>query len=400
MVATQGLPGFLVWHLEALGADPSGTASGFLGVDGAEIVEGWNAGWPAMFEERAAQVLSQSYFAAPSGLVLVGITQPLAGAAVNGVITIDARVVHKTEAYHACQCGKTVVTEIWIDGQIVAQVPPPAPDCPVPLPALSAVPFSFDTRVLPEGPHTLTVLARDGCVPVPPDEVLHRNADTLTFRVDRTAPVIQVTSPDVDPARPGTQVYAGDIILWQSSDPGGAVVGPGEGRMPSLQGHYRQPILAVDQAGNLTRVDVEVIPGPDSDLNGNGIPDAWDAAHLAGVDAGGDADPDGDQATNRSEYITGTDPKSADSVFRVTFAGGDRIEVGFFARSASGVGYGGRQRFYTLESTASLAHPEWKEDPEYRRIPGQDREIRYETAPLEPGRFFRVRVELERADGR
>lgn len=399
-VATQGLPGFLVWHLEALGADPSRTTSGFLAVDGTRIVEGWNAGWPAMFEERAAQVLSQSYFAAPSGLVLVGITQPWAGSAVNGVITIDARVVHKTEAYHACQCGKTVVTEIRIDGQIVAQVPAPAPDCPVPLPALSAVPFHFDTRVLPEGPHTLTVVARDGCVPVPPDEVLHRNSDTLTFRVDRTAPVIQVTSPDVDPSRPGMQVYAGDMILWQSTDPGGAVVGSGEGRMPSLQGHYRQPIPAVDQAGNATAVEVEVIPGPDSDINGNGIPDAWDAVHLAGVDAGGDADPDGDRATNRSEYIAGTDPKSADSVFRVTFAGGDRIEVGFLARSAHGVGYGGRQRFYTLESTASLTSPEWKEDPEYRRIPGGDREIRYETAPLEPGRFFRVRVELERVNGR
>ena len=63
-------------------------------------------------------------------------------------------------------------------------------------------------------------------------------------------------------------------------------------------------------------------PQPDlTDLDGNGLPDAWERANFLvcnGVDPA--ADPDGDGYTNRDEWWAGSDPNDARSVFRIDSA--------------------------------------------------------------------------------
>jgi MBG domain len=72
----------------------------------------------------------------------------------------------------------------------------------------------------------------------------------------------------------------------------------------------------------------------------------------AGADA---ADFDGDMVSNLSEYIFGTDPTTADSGQLLTLgssSGG--LELSFTARAASGAGYAGLTRTYTLQTTTTL----------------------------------------------
>ena len=56
------------------------------------------------------------------------------------------------------------------------------------------------------------------------------------------------------------------------------------------------------------------------DSNNNGLPDAWELAHGFALDNPNtaSADPDHDGTTNMQEYLAGTDPHSAASVFRVS----------------------------------------------------------------------------------
>ena len=61
-----------------------------------------------------------------------------------------------------------------------------------------------------------------------------------------------------------------------------------------------------------------------TDVNTNGLPDGWEIQHFGalGVDPSADADRDG--TTNLMEYLAGTNPNSAQSVFHPqgTFSGG------------------------------------------------------------------------------
>ena len=53
-----------------------------------------------------------------------------------------------------------------------------------------------------------------------------------------------------------------------------------------------------------------------TDSDGSGLPDAWEILHFGHLGVDPDADPDHDGATNLMEYLAGTDPNSAASVFR------------------------------------------------------------------------------------
>jgi len=74
-----------------------------------------------------------------------------------------------------------------------------------------------------------------------------------------------------------------------------------------------------------------------ADSDGDRMPDLWEMAH--GLDendpADGDEDADGDGANNRDEYLAGTDPGEAASVFRVetVWLGAEGVELEFLAVS-------------------------------------------------------------------
>jgi hypothetical protein len=56
---------------------------------------------------------------------------------------------------------------------------------------------------------------------------------------------------------------------------------------------------------------------PDADLDGNGLPDAWETRYFGATHDSAASDFDQDGSTNFAEFKAGTDPASADSVLRI-----------------------------------------------------------------------------------
>jgi len=66
----------------------------------------------------------------------------------------------------------------------------------------------------------------------------------------------------------------------------------------------------------LIEVIYPVTPTSVTDVNGNGLPDGWEIQNFGALGVDPNADPDHDGETNLMEYLAGTDPNSAGSVFR------------------------------------------------------------------------------------
>jgi hypothetical protein len=136
-----------------------------------------------------------------------------------------------------------------------------------------------------------------------------------------------------------------------------------------------------------------------SDADMSGIPDAWEITQFGGngvQGAGAGDDPDHDGVPNSQEYTAGTDPNDPVSRplidTRVT-AGG--VEVSFLTIEATGAGYLGRSRLYTLERCTSLAQGVWEGVTSATDLPGQNQTLAYlEPASAMNGSTYRVRIEL------
>ena len=127
------------------------------------------------------------------------------------------------------------------------------------------------------------------------------------------------------------------------------------------------------------------------------------------LDAAARLDLDGDGKNAYEEYIAGTDPNSATDYFAILLTSGqppNTSSMTLLSQSPSegltieipthiaGPLYQGRQRYYTLESTASLALPEWLPITGFDNCPATGETLRYTIPFTQPTAFYRVRVEL------
>jgi hypothetical protein len=295
-VASNGLPAQELYVLQQIGATAEQIAevtAATIAADPYVVAAGVPAAVDPMFQPVADFYTVHSQTVAPGGVVLPAVTKPLGGRAVRGTIAIEGRVVHKKEASVWCGCGPTIITQVQIDGQQppLSSVPyPPGPYCPAPpVPPPQAVPVSLDTTTLPDGAHTVTVLARDsGQCPPMADPREHMNSDSITFYVDNTPPTITVTSQDIEPQTPGIQVTAGDTVAYTAADPlvngySSGLVDPGQGAYATadLPGRFTWTLRVADRAGNSGQAQVDVV--------GPVIPSNYQL-HCAAVTCGGAVD--------------------------------------------------------------------------------------------------------------
>src|SRR5262249_2503477 len=87
--------------------------------------------------------------------------------------------------------------------------------------------------------------------------------------------------------------------------------------------------------------------GPDTDLDGEGLPGAWQFQYLASTNPMAAADPDGDGLTNLQEFRAGTNPNRASSTLRISSVASSNGILRMRFESVAG-------KAYQLEHTATL----------------------------------------------
>ena len=93
-------------------------------------------------------------------------------------------------------------------------------------------------------------------------------------------------------------------------------------------------------------------PDTDNDL----LPDSWELHWFTNLSTAGlNTDSDGDDLTDRQEYVLGTDPTHPNPglSLQVRLVGGT-FEVSFQGQAAAGPGYQNAERHYRLESSTDL----------------------------------------------
>ena len=130
--------------------------------------------------------------------------------------------------------------------------------------------------------------------------------------------------------------------------------------------------------------------------------DTWRSAHFSAAEiSGGLADDtddfDGDGFDHVEEYTFGTDPKVFTSSILVgTAAPSGHFNLSFLARTATGAGYAGRTRKYTLEKTTNLADPDsWLGVAGYGDIVGAGQTISASLPLVPPRTYFRLSARVE-----
>jgi hypothetical protein len=170
----------------------------------------------------------------------------------------------------------------------------------------------------------------------------------------------------------------------------------------SGEGLRSATVLAVS-VGTGTRLLNQTVPGSTggyagSDANANGIADDWEIYHVGGLGVKGACAPDdtdGDGVSNLREYVAGTDPLNPQSLpeVRISLQGGTP-EVSFVARKAEGIGYSGKNRYYTLAKCTSLRDSGWVSVSSATDIPAIGQTVSYKANPGTPTSFYRVEISL------
>ncbi|MBN1673845.1 MAG: fibronectin type III domain-containing protein [Kiritimatiellae bacterium] len=168
--------------------------------------------------------------------------------------------------------------------------------------------------------------------------------------------------------------------------------------LPAATRFYYQ-VKAHNGAGNSPYSNLADATTAPADENQDGLPDAWQAEQFSKPGASDpEADPDGDGYSNLSEYVAGTGPEDGEDLLMVGAVLVDgRIAISFPTRLATGAGYEGLTRYYSLEKCVGLqADATWDAVPGFERIAGGGQVTTY-TEPDAGAEavLFRTRVWLE-----
>lgn len=154
-----------------------------------------------------------------------------------------------------------------------------------------------------------------------------------------------------------------------------------------------QVVHQVTEPGTALRLDF----GAGVDTDGDGVPDGWELATFGTTTQAMDGDTDGDGASDRSEYVAGTNPRSTGDVFRLAIQkDGESLHVSFRALRSAGAGMEGRNRYYSLEVAEDPVRGPWVVVPDLSRVTGNDQLLVHtEALGTNAAPFFRARVWVE-----
>ena len=133
------------------------------------------------------------------------------------------------------------------------------------------------------------------------------------------------------------------------------------------------------------------------ELTARGTPKWWLAENGAAgdFDAAAEADDDGDGMPNWAEYVAGTQPTNAASVFQMeATAAADGALVVRCKTVPADMGQGGRQRYYSLEGRESLSAQAWSAVEGYTDILGLGQTIIYTNRSASGAGFIRAKTNL------
>ncbi|MBN1669828.1 MAG: lamin tail domain-containing protein [Kiritimatiellae bacterium] len=140
-------------------------------------------------------------------------------------------------------------------------------------------------------------------------------------------------------------------------------------------------------------------PVPD-DGDGDGLPDGWETQHFGGTsvsNGGTEQDFDGDGVSNMDEFIAGTDPATNASYFAVDVSGsGGETRISLPMREATGSGYEGFNRYYTLEWRGALeVDGVWAGVPGFTNRPGTDGTVVFTNSSPGVSEYYRGKVWMD-----
>ncbi len=127
-------------------------------------------------------------------------------------------------------------------------------------------------------------------------------------------------------------------------------------------------------------------PPPETDSDGDGLPDDWELRHGLNPDSalgddGADGDPDGDGLSNRREFQVGTSPREFTVRLMTARVAGPRLYLTFNAVAG---------RAYRLESRPVLGEGTWEVLTNILPTQTGDLEFWVQLNPGEPTRFYRL----------
>jgi hypothetical protein len=137
-----------------------------------------------------------------------------------------------------------------------------------------------------------------------------------------------------------------------------------------------------------------------TDADADGMADAWEIAHLAGVAASlaiATADADGDGLCNLDEFIGGSIPTNAADTasFLDVICANGQVCVLFDARQAAGAGYSGKSRFYAIERCTNAAAGAWAPVSGYTSIYATNQTVTYAAGVAPGAAMVRTKVWLQ-----